>query len=332
MDLENRNWHYSQSGAQQGPIPTLQLRSMVERGELGPQTLIWCEGMTDWQSYEKVFVGNTNLPEQQTPDTSSSSARGQLEIDDPSALPVSSEMFYPMPCIQWAWELTLKKFGLLVGYGALYLVMTFAVSFFFGIIQNGIQFLILDQNFEGSEYLSIGIGLLLEVLDSAIGIFFSLGLIRVALNVVGGEFVSLATLLSEGKNYWNALLASILFYLMLIVGLLLLVVPGIYVAIRFGQYMHAIVDRKLGPIESLEYSAKLTKDRCMSLFGFYIVTFLITVAGALCLLIGLLWAIPCVTLAQVFVYRYLQGGETLVADLRNRRFQSAPLTPGVTGA
>ena len=116
------------------------------------------------------------------------------------------------------------------------------------------------------------------------------------------------------------------------IGLVCLVVPGIYLALRYGQYMYAIADRNLGPLEALKYSSDLTEGNRMSLFALAILSFLIAIAGVLCLFIGLLWAIPCLTLAQAFAYRYLQGGMDLIGALEQRRNNPAPLTPGFTGA
>ncbi|CAN5828712.1 hypothetical protein BH11VER1_BH11VER1_04240 [soil metagenome] len=43
------NWFYSDNGAQQGPISDMEVTNLSRSGVLKPETLVWHEGMTDWQ-------------------------------------------------------------------------------------------------------------------------------------------------------------------------------------------------------------------------------------------------------------------------------------------
>ena len=42
------NWFYAKNGAQQGPLSTDEIKSRMAMGEIGPDDLAWCEGMSDW--------------------------------------------------------------------------------------------------------------------------------------------------------------------------------------------------------------------------------------------------------------------------------------------
>ena len=46
----------------------------------------------------------------------------------------------------------------------------------------------------------------------------------------------------------------------------------------------------------------------MPLLGLYLLGILITIAGALALLVGLVWAIPTAWLSSIIAFRYLHGG------------------------
>jgi hypothetical protein len=48
---------YSLNGQQQGPVSEDQLRQMVVTGALSPDTLVWREGMADWQPLASVVTG-----------------------------------------------------------------------------------------------------------------------------------------------------------------------------------------------------------------------------------------------------------------------------------
>lgn len=45
------NWYYAQNGQQAGPVPEAELESLAQRGVIMPSTLVWREGMAEWQPY-----------------------------------------------------------------------------------------------------------------------------------------------------------------------------------------------------------------------------------------------------------------------------------------
>ena len=47
--MSNRSWFYASNGQQQGPFPEAQLRDLITRGTVRPDTLVWTEGMSGWQ-------------------------------------------------------------------------------------------------------------------------------------------------------------------------------------------------------------------------------------------------------------------------------------------
>ena len=50
-------FYYSLNGQQQGPVSEDQLRQMVATGTLTPDTLVWREGMAQWQPLASVVAG-----------------------------------------------------------------------------------------------------------------------------------------------------------------------------------------------------------------------------------------------------------------------------------
>jgi GYF domain 2 len=47
--MADRSWFFASRGQQQGPYAEAQLREFIARGTVGADTLVWSEGMTDWQ-------------------------------------------------------------------------------------------------------------------------------------------------------------------------------------------------------------------------------------------------------------------------------------------
>ncbi|MEW5735250.1 MAG: RDD family protein [Thermodesulfobacteriota bacterium] len=51
-------WYYSSDGrTQQGPVSEEDLAALAAKGALRPKTLVWHEGMADWEKYSRVFPG-----------------------------------------------------------------------------------------------------------------------------------------------------------------------------------------------------------------------------------------------------------------------------------
>jgi GYF domain 2 len=47
--MSNRSWFFASQGQQQGPYPEVKLREFIARGTVTADTLVWSEGMADWQ-------------------------------------------------------------------------------------------------------------------------------------------------------------------------------------------------------------------------------------------------------------------------------------------
>jgi hypothetical protein len=62
--MSNRNWFYASEGQQKGPFPEAQLRDLIARGMVRPDTLVWTEGMSGWQKAGEIpgLVSSSGVP------------------------------------------------------------------------------------------------------------------------------------------------------------------------------------------------------------------------------------------------------------------------------
>lgn len=101
--------------------------------------------------------------------------------------------------------------------------------------------------------------------------------------------------------------------LLTLLGLLLLILPGIYLAVAYSYAALLFVERRLGLWESLETSRKALTTCWFQYFTFLLLLALTNVVlGALTLGIGLIWTVPWSLLAYTIAYRNIFG----VASLR----------------
>ena len=114
--------------------------------------------------------------------------------------------------------------------------------------------------------LTIGSNLLSEITTIIINSAIAFALFKISLNFLDQHQLDSKALFDPGKLFLNYIAASLLFWIMVYLGLLLLIVPGIYVLLTYGFYGLVMVDKKLGPIDALKRSAEITKGSKRSLF------------------------------------------------------------------
>jgi uncharacterized membrane protein len=148
---------------------------------------------------------------------------------------------------------------------------------------------------------------LLGLVSFFVGQLVAILWIAIALAVIDGREINLDTLMPSGATFVSYIIASFLFSLMLGIGLLLLVIPGIIIALAFGLYGWALVDKGLDPIEALRHSARITRGHRWQLLGFVLVAILLNIVGVLLLVIGVLVTSAVTLIAAGHIYRQLDG-------------------------
>lgn len=99
--------------------------------------------------------------------------------------------------------------------------------------------------------------------------------------------------------------ARILLFLLVLAGFILLIIPGIYWALKYQFVPYILVDQKCGIMDAFTLSSQLTKGKKWKLLGFNLTLFGIILLGILCFFMGLLIAVPLIGLAEAYIYREL---------------------------
>lgn len=136
--------------------------------------------------------------------------------------------------------------------------------------------------------------------ESVIGI----GLVKIAIDFVTNKTPDYKDMYRHYALFWNYIAGSILYGLIVLGGLILLIIPGIYFAIKYYFVIFLVVDKRLGPIEALKKSAKITQGSNTKIFLLGLALFVINCVGFLTL-IGLLVTVPITLLTTAFVYKKL---------------------------
>ncbi|MES2931982.1 MAG: hypothetical protein V4805_00620 [Pseudomonadota bacterium] len=119
-------------------------------------------------------------------------------------------------------------------------------------------------------------------------------------------------ILAYFKKIGPLVITGLLMYALIIVGFILLVLPGIYLSLAYSLAPALVAEKNLSPWEALEASRKAITHRWFSMFGLYLVLMIIAVIAAIPLGIGLIWVLPLMVLAGGIVYRNIFGFEGAV--------------------
>jgi hypothetical protein len=147
--------------------------------------------------------------------------------------------------------------------------------------------------------------LLASLAGLVIGVFATLGAATFALRAhddIAG--VQLGDLWNPGP-FWRFLGAEILAAIACFIGFLLLVVPGIILAVGLCFVPYVVIERGKWPIEALKESWGITKGHKWQLFLLGLALLGINLLGLMALVVGVFVTIPISWLAVAHAYRTL---------------------------
>jgi uncharacterized membrane protein len=101
----------------------------------------------------------------------------------------------------------------------------------------------------------------------------------------------------------------ILMVIMVMLGMLLLVLPGVYLAVAYQMALPLVADKDMGPWEALETSRKALTHKWFTFFGLLVIVVLASSVSMVLLGIPLIWILPAAVVGHGIVYRNIFGAE-----------------------
>lgn len=146
---------------------------------------------------------------------------------------------------------------------------------------------------------------ILIVAGWVLSLLMSIGMIKITLAFVDGKKPVWQELFRHYLYLAKYVIASILYGLIVAAGLILFIIPGIYLALKYQFAIYLVVDKNLGIFEAFGQSGKMTAGVKWPLLGWFIVQALLNLVGALLFGVGLLITAPVTMLAYAKIYRQL---------------------------
>jgi uncharacterized membrane protein len=197
-------------------------------------------------------------------------------------------MFSIKEVFKSAWGETLKNWKFLV----LATLAYFGLAALFGSASNGRGFL----------------SFIFSVCGSIVRVVFTIGMIRAALLIISGITPSADVFKTDWKTFWRFVWAGIITAFFTIIGLVLLIIPGIIVALRLNLTMYFLLDKKMSAWDSVKESWKTTKGHVSKLFLLVLAFIGVMIISIIPIGLGLLISLPFVTVVMAIVYRRLSEG------------------------
>lgn len=152
---------------------------------------------------------------------------------------------------------------------------------------------------------------MVPILGTFIGIavqaVLSIGIIRATLGVLAGRTPDLEMMFSGFDRAGTAILAAFVIWVLVTAGLLLLIVPGVIIALMLIMTNYVIAETQQDFWTAIKSSAELTKGYKWELFCLCLAMIPIVLLGLLACCIGVVVSMAVYVMAFALAYRFLQA-------------------------
>ncbi|MDL5047493.1 DUF4339 domain-containing protein [Oscillatoria amoena NRMC-F 0135] len=288
-----KQWYYVLDGQQQGPVSEAELQGLLAINKINSATLVWADGMAEWSAIQDVAelsqtaqVATAAASAAAVPAGMPAASATSVSLVTPGEFTVGSVLSEGWAVFKQSW-LNIFLVGLVI--------------FGFFIVTGILEAIV------GAVLGSMASNLLSLFVSFVITPALMIGWWKVMLQIVdGGEF-RLADVFSRFDKFWMAALTHIVFAIFIVVGLILLIIPGIIVALALQFWMAVCADE--GPecdyLGSLKKSFELAKPHLLTLFVLALAYMGIAIIGVLLLVVGLIPASILIAACTAVAYRKL---------------------------
>ncbi len=138
-------------------------------------------------------------------------------------------------------------------------------------------------------------------------LFLALGLTKVMLFLADDRPVEVKDLVNNGRIFLSYAAGYFIYIIAVGIGLFLLIVPGIYLAIRLQFFPYYTIEYGDTSFIALQKSWYATEEWMMSLFLFGLCVVVLNILGALLFGIGLIITYPLTTIVTAIVFIGLEN-------------------------
>ncbi len=148
-----------------------------------------------------------------------------------------------------------------------------------------------------------------QVATSWLSMIMTGGLILIGVRRAFEQRVSWKMVFAGFSKALSITIAVILQIILVCIGFVLLIIPGIYLTVAYCLTLPLIIDKGMGPWEALEASRKAVHKKWWTVLGMYFVMMLLYLISIVPLGLGLIWTVPMFFVLTGVLYFRLFGEE-----------------------
>lgn len=147
----------------------------------------------------------------------------------------------------------------------------------------------------------------LQLFSMAVTAVFTGGLVMMGVRRAVDQPINFSMLFDGISRATPLMIAMVLQTIIISIGFMLLIIPGIYLVIGYSLTYPLIMEKGLGPWEAMEASRKAVHHSWFQIFGLGFLMMLICMVSSIPLGIGLIWSVPMAIITLGIVYRIVFG-------------------------
>jgi uncharacterized membrane protein len=210
--------------------------------------------------------------------------------------------FHISEVLSEAWEKTSGAKGTII----LAIIIYLAVSIGLSIVQQIILAIVASVS-ANNEAVVVVLSFVLQILFNFILLPIGVGLTILGIRRSADASIEAGSIMGYFSQAGRLFVTYLIMMLMVLVGFLLLIIPGIYLSVAYYFAIPLVAEKGLAPWEAMEISRKVVSKKWFTMFFFSLVLSLILALSALPLLIGLIWTIPMAIISYGIIYRNMFG-------------------------
>jgi hypothetical protein len=153
------------------------------------------------------------------------------------------------------------------------------------------------------------VGGILQIVTSIIVMPMFMGIHIMGMRHAENKSVSATSVFAYFNKIPSVFLCYLISFVMIILGLVLLILPGIYLMIAYMYAMPLVVEKNMPVWQALEVSRKAITRKWFPMFGLLILLGIINSLAMLTLGIAWIWTAPLSVLTMSMIYTKLFGAE-----------------------
>ena len=146
---------------------------------------------------------------------------------------------------------------------------------------------------------------IVQIVSLLISCIFMLGYVKHIFQALDGEEPQFSAYGQQSRKIITYLIANILFSIAVCIGMVLLIIPGIYLYLRLQFFTAFIVEENCGIIESLQKSWNMTQGQTLPLFLLLLTMIGTAIVGCILFFVGFFVAVPLIYMMQCYTFRKL---------------------------